>query len=123
MFIFSIQSDNLAHDADEDSITRSLEAYLLWLFGYIIFNNSHGAYVDRVLVPYAQKIAEAAVEEMPQYSWGSAVLAATYCGLCKALVQNKHNAILLAMTATRTILLAIMLLCLTLFVFLIDIYY
>ena len=123
MFIFSMQSDNLAHDADEDSVTRSLEAYQLWLFGYIMFNNSHGAYVDRVLVPYAQEIAEAAVEEMPQYSWGSAVLAATYYGLCKASVQNKHNAILLAMTATRTILLAIMLFCLTLFVFLIDIYY
>ena len=60
MFIFSIQSDNLAHDADEDSVTRSLEAYLLWLFRYIMFNNSHGAYVDRVLVPYAQEIAEAA---------------------------------------------------------------
>src|SRR6185312_15979952 len=113
MFIFSMQPDNLAHDADEDSVTRSLEAYLLWLFGYIMFNKSHGAYVDRVLVPYVQEIAEAAVEDMPQYSWGSAVLAATYCGLCKASVQNKHNAILLAMTATRTILLAIMLLCLT----------
>ena len=43
---------------------------------------------------YAQEIAEAAVEEMPQYSWGSAVLAATYRGLCKASVHNKHNAIL-----------------------------
>ena len=53
MFIFSMQSDNLAHDADEDSVTRSLEAYMLWLFGYIMFNNSHRAYVDRVLVPYA----------------------------------------------------------------------
>ena len=52
------------------------------------------AYVDRVLVPYAQKIAETAVEEMPQYSWGSAVLVATYRGLCKTSVQNKHNAIL-----------------------------
>ena len=62
--------------------------------GYIMFNNSHGAYVDRVLVPYAQEIAKADVEEMPQYSWGSAVLAATYRGLCKASVQNKHNAIL-----------------------------
>ena len=58
-----------------------------------MFNNSHGAYVDRVLVPYAQEIAEAAVEEMPQYSWSSAVLVATYRGLYKASVQNKHNAI------------------------------
>ena len=82
-----------AHDADDDSVTRSLEAYLLWLFGYIMFNNSHRAYVDRVLVPYTQEIAEAAVEEMAQYSWGSAVLAVTYRGFCKASVQNKHNAI------------------------------
>ncbi|KAG2544484.1 hypothetical protein PVAP13_9KG019620 [Panicum virgatum] len=67
-WILQFQSDNLAHDTDEDSVTRSLEAYLLWLFGYIMFNNSHGAYVDRVLVPYTQEIAEAAVEEMPQYS-------------------------------------------------------
>ena len=79
---------------DTCRITRSLEAYLLWLFGYIIFNNSHGAYVDRVLVPYTQEIAEAVVEEISQYSWGSAVLAATYRGLYKASVQNKHSAIL-----------------------------
>ena len=46
-----MQSDNLTHDADEDSVTRSLEAYLLWLFRYIMFNNSHETYVDRVLVP------------------------------------------------------------------------
>ena len=87
-----MQPNNLAHDADEDSVTRSFEAYLLWLFRYIMFNNSHGAYVDRVFVHYAQEIAEADVEEMPQYSWGSAVPAATYRGLCKASVQNKHNA-------------------------------
>ena len=30
----------LAADADEYSVTRSLEAYLLWLFGYIMFNNT-----------------------------------------------------------------------------------
>ena len=27
----------LAADADEYSVTRSLEVYLLWLFGYIMF--------------------------------------------------------------------------------------
>ena len=63
---------------------------LLWLFGYIMFNNSHGTYVDRVLVLYAQEIAEVAVEEMPQYSWGSAVLVATYKAIltgCPILLQ------------------------------------
>ena len=43
----------LAADADEYSVTRSLEAYLLWLFGYILFNNTHGNLVDRILLPYA----------------------------------------------------------------------
>ena len=40
----------LAADADEYSVTRSLEAYLLWLFGYIMFNNTHGNSVDRILL-------------------------------------------------------------------------
>ena len=55
----SLQPDLLVVDADEYSMTRSLETYLLWLLGYIMFNNSHGHYVDRVLVPYAQEIADA----------------------------------------------------------------
>ena len=49
-------------------MTRSLEAYLLWLFGYIMFNNSHGHCVDRVLLPYAQEIADADEDDIPLYS-------------------------------------------------------
>src|SRR6185312_5516072 len=60
-----LQPDLLAADADEYSVTRSLEAYLLWLFGYIIFNNSHGHCVDRVLLPYAQEIADADEDAIP----------------------------------------------------------
>ena len=48
----------LASYADEYSVTRSLEAYLLWLFGYIMFNNTHGNSVDRILLPYAREIAD-----------------------------------------------------------------
>jgi len=62
----------LVIDADEYSVTRSLEAYLMWLFGYIMFNNSHGHCVDRVLVPYAQEIADADEDAIPLYSWGTA---------------------------------------------------
>ena len=90
----SLQSDLLAVDADEYSVTRSLEAYLLWLFGCIMFNNSHGHCVDRVLLPYAQEIVDADEVDIPLYSWGSAVLACTYRGLCKASWQNDRNAIL-----------------------------
>ena len=90
----SLQPDLLVVDADEYSMTRSLETYLLWLFGYIMFNNSHSHCVDRVLVPYAQEIADADEDVIPLYSWGSAVLACTYRGLCKASWQNDRNTVL-----------------------------
>jgi hypothetical protein len=84
----------LAEDADEYSVSRSLEAYLLWLFGYIMFNNSHGTSVDKVLMPYAQEIADAGEEQLLMRSWGSAVLAATYRGLCRACTKTDPNALL-----------------------------
>src|SRR6185312_3501840 len=77
----------LAADADEYSVTRSLEAYLLWLFGYIMFNNTNGNSVDRILLPYAREIADGD-EDVPPYSWGEAVLAATYCGLCDGCMKT-----------------------------------
>ena len=58
----------LAADADEYSVTRSLEPYLLWLFGYIMFNNTHGNSVDRILLPYAREIADGD-KDVPPYSW------------------------------------------------------
>ena len=83
----------LAADADEYSVTRSLEAYLLWLFGYIIFNNTHGNSVDRILLPYAGEIADGD-EDVPPYSWGETVHAATYRGLCDGCMKTHGNAIL-----------------------------
>ena len=71
----------LAADADEYSVTRSLEAYLLWLFGYIMFNNTHNNSVDRILLPYAREIADGD-EDVPHYNWGEAVLAG-----CPLLLQ------------------------------------
>src|SRR5438045_7863979 len=94
MLYFFLQPQILAEDADIDSVTRSLEAYLLWLFGCIMFNNSHGDSVDRVLIPYAWEIADAAEDDVPTWSWGSAVLAATYRGLCDAYSKTNANVIL-----------------------------
>jgi Plant mobile domain len=84
----------LAEDADEDSVTRSLEAYLLWLFGYVMFTNAQGTSVDKVLLPYAQEIADGGEEDIMLRSWGSAVLAATYHGLCVACRKRDENALL-----------------------------
>ena len=80
-----MQPTLLAADADEYSVTRSLEVYLLWLFGYIMFNNTHGNSVDRILLLYAREIADGD-EDVPPYSWGEAVLAATYRGLCDGCI-------------------------------------
>ena len=88
-----MQPTQLDPDADENSVTRSLEAYLLWLFGYIMFNNTHGNSVDRILIPYAREIADAD-EDVPPYSWGSAVLAAMYRGLCDSCTKTCGEAIL-----------------------------
>ena len=92
--VFFMQPICLDEDADEYSVTRSLEAYLLWLFGYIMFNNTHGNTVDKILLPYARELADAEEDEMPTYSWGSAVLAATYRGLCDGCTKTTDGAIL-----------------------------
>ena len=94
MLYLFLQPQILAEDADMDSVDRSLEAYLLWLFGCIMFNNSHGDCVDRVLMPYAREIADAAEDDVPTWSWGSAVLATTYCGLYDACSKTDATAIL-----------------------------
>src|SRR5205809_6454247 len=94
MLYFFLQAQMLAEDVDIDSVTRSLEAYLLWLFGCIMFNNSHVDSVDIVLMPYAWEIADAVDDDVPTWSWGSAVLAATYRGLCDACSKMTANSVL-----------------------------
>ena len=85
----------LDEDADDESMSRSLEAYLLWLFSYIMLNNSQGNSVDKVLMPYTREIADAVnKDEVPTWSWGSAVLAATYHGLCEGCTKSEINAVL-----------------------------
>ena len=93
LYIF-LQAQMLAEDADIDSVTRSLETYLLWLFGCIMFNNNHGDSVDRVLMPYVREIADAADADVPTWSCGSAVLAATYRGLCDACSKTNANVVI-----------------------------
>src|SRR6266542_3583833 len=94
MLCFFLQAQMLAVDANIGSVHRSLEAYLLWLFGCIMFNNSHGNSVDRVLIPYVREIADATDDDVPTWSWGSTVLAATYRGLCDACSKMNEFAVL-----------------------------
>ena len=80
-----VQADYMADEADDPTSDRFLEVYLLWLFGWVLFCESAGDSVSRYLLPWAQRIADSSLDEMPQISWGSAVLAATYRGLCLAV--------------------------------------
>jgi hypothetical protein len=49
-------------------VARHLKAYLLWLFGWVMFCNSQGSSVSKHLIPYARVIADAQLDEVPQYS-------------------------------------------------------
>ena len=72
-------------------MSRHLEAYLLWLFGWVLFTSSHGDIVNVRLIAYIRAIANG---EAPQISWGSAALAATYCGLCDTCCRSRPNSFL-----------------------------
>nr|XP_051197044.1 uncharacterized protein LOC127310404 [Lolium perenne] len=73
-------------------ITRSLEAYLMWLLGKTMFTDNHGNTISARYIPIAQEIAEATeAEHIIQRSWGSAVLAATYRGPVMGEGHFGHN--------------------------------
>nr|AAX95176.1 transposon protein, putative, mutator sub-class [Oryza sativa Japonica Group]ABA92383.1 transposon protein, putative, Mutator sub-class [Oryza sativa Japonica Group] len=84
--------EQLQEEADEYSYSRCLEAYLLWLFGWVMFCGGHGHAVDKGLVHYARSITDAAVGEVPQWSWGSALLAALYRALCESCTKTDPSA-------------------------------
>jgi hypothetical protein len=75
----------MADDSDNPTSDRFLEVYLLWLFGWVLFCEAAGDSVSRYMIPWAQTIADAPLEQMPQISWGCVVLAATYRGLCSVV--------------------------------------
>ena len=74
-------------DADDFTVARHFEAYLLWLFGWVMFCSSQGDSCPKQLIPLARSIADAPLHEVPQFSWASAVLAATYRGLCTGVTK------------------------------------
>jgi hypothetical protein len=82
-------------DADEPTSNRHFEAYLLWLFGYMMFCGSQGDAVSRFPIPHAWRIIDSTEEEMPQINWGAAVLAVTYRGLCAGCTKTGTQLILL----------------------------
>ena len=76
-WLLQFQPEHLADDAEDWRVSSHLEAYLLWLFGWVMFTSSHQDNVDKHLVWFAQQIADAPEDAVPQFSWGSALLSAT----------------------------------------------
>lgn len=72
----------MAEDAGEYTVTRHFEVYLLWLFGWVMFLGSHGDSVDKHFIWYERRLANWEVEGIQPYTWGPAVLCATYRALC-----------------------------------------
>ncbi|WVZ78443.1 hypothetical protein U9M48_026151 [Paspalum notatum var. saurae] len=84
-WLFQFKATSLHPDTYDESVRRSLEAYLLWLFGFIMFKNGTSNSVDKRLRMHPRML-------VPLWSWGSAVPAATYRGLCDACNKDESNA-------------------------------
>jgi len=85
------QSGPCPPDADDATVMQHYEVYLYVLLGCIMFCNTAGDYVAPHVVSIARHLASHPYEAT-SYSWGSAVLAATYRGLCEATQRTKKNA-------------------------------
>ena len=91
-----MQIGNFDHPMSAPQMSRSLEAYVLWLLGKVMFTESHGSTVSRRFIPIAQEIADAtAPADIRRRSWGSALLAGTYRAMCNACTLTTPGSALL----------------------------
>jgi hypothetical protein len=84
-----VQADYLADDTEQKTVDRFFEAYLLWLFGFVLFDSSQGDVVARYLIPHARRITDVPLDVVPQISWGNSVLASAYGGLCSGVLKGR----------------------------------
>jgi mobile domain-containing protein len=69
----------LEADADDVTVERHARAYILYLFGCILFPDKSGDSVQLIYLPLLRDLGRVA-----EYNWGSATLAYLYCHLCRA---------------------------------------
>jgi hypothetical protein len=84
-----VQDNYLADDAEKETVNRFFEAYLLWLFGFVLFCSSQGDAVTRYLIPHARRITDAPLDVVPQITWGNSVLVIAYRGLCSGVSKGR----------------------------------
>ena len=67
----------------------------MWLLGKTMFTETSGDSITARFINIAVEIANARrPEDIRERSYGSAVLAATYRGMCRACVKNQKNSVL-----------------------------
>jgi hypothetical protein len=80
----------------EEQITRSLEAYLMWLLGRIMFIESHGDTIFVRFIPIALEIDNAVtLDDITPRSYGSSLLAGMYRAMCISCHKTKRTSMLL----------------------------
>jgi hypothetical protein len=80
----------------EEQITWSLETYLMWLFGKIMFIESHIDTISAGFIPIALEIATAVtLKDITPRNWGSTLLARMYRVMCISCCKSKHISALL----------------------------
>ena len=77
-------------NATDGTMRKHLFAYILYLLG-MMFPNSHGDVVLPSMIKIAEEMVDNDLPPNPTYSFGSAVLAHTYRGLCDATKKNKKT--------------------------------
>jgi hypothetical protein len=78
--------NNMPDDPTEEELMQQLRIYLFYLFGKILFPDTSG---DRVHTMYLPLLED--VRTIKSYSWGAAVLALLYRGLCDVTLSQKDN--------------------------------
>ena len=80
------QLSTLALDANEATLEWSASGFILALMGSFLFANKKGVHVHLCFLPLLRDLTHTTI-----YSWGGAVLAHTYCELCRAILDRRHG--------------------------------
>jgi hypothetical protein len=89
-----MRADYLADDAELETVDRFFEAYLLWLFRFVLFCSSQGDAVARYLIPYARRITDAPLDAVPRSVGATLFLRARTGGCargCRSVMRRSRS--------------------------------
>ena len=75
-----------APDANEVTLEQSARGFILALIGSFLFADKKGVHVHLCFLPLLRDLTHTTT-----YSWGGAVLAHTYCELCRASLDHRRG--------------------------------